>query len=216
MSHPFTLRGLYAITDTRLASGVGLERQVRAALAGGARMIQYRDKGSDPTRRMNEARALHHLCQESGAPLIINDDLELAASIGADGIHLGRDDPDPRGARMQLGPDAIIGVSCYNRFELAIDAQRAGADYIAFGRFFPSSIKPGAVQAASSLLHRAAEELAIPVVAIGGITPENGGALIEAGANILAVIHAVFSQTDIQAACESFKQLFDTQEVYPQ
>jgi len=216
LNHPFTLRGLYAITDAQLASGLGLERQVRAALAGGARIIQYRDKGSDPSRRLNETRALQHLCRESGAPLIINDNLELAVSIGADGIHLGRDDPDPEGARLQLGPDAIIGVSCYNRFELALDAQQAGADYIAFGRFFPSSIKPDAVQATSSLLHRAAKELAIPVVAIGGITPENGGALIEAGADMLAVIHAVFGQTDIQAACESFKQLFDTQEVYPQ
>jgi thiamine-phosphate pyrophosphorylase len=203
------LRGLYAITDSRLAAQSSLSQQVAQALAGGARVIQYRDKGGDPDRRMREASGLLQLCHQKGVPLIINDDLELAVQVGADGIHLGKDDPSIARARRRLGPGALIGVSCYNRFELAVSAQAAGADYIAFGRFFPSSSKPGAVQAEAGLLRRAKEELHIPTVAIGGITPENGAPLIAAGASMLAVIEGVFGQPDIRAACERFNQLFE-------
>jgi len=203
------LSGLYLITDRRLASEVGVARQVALALAGHARVIQYRDKGDNREQKLREASTLQPLCRQAGVPLIINDDLELALHIAADGVHLGIEDPSLERARRQLGSEAIIGVSCYNRFELALEAQRAGADYVAFGRFFPSSIKPDAVQAEIELLHRARNELQIPTVAIGGITPENGGALIEAGADMLAVIHGVFGQPDIRAACNQFNQLFE-------
>jgi thiamine-phosphate pyrophosphorylase len=203
------LRGLYAITDRSLTAQSSLSQQVAQALAGGARVIQYRDKGGDLESRRREASELMQLCHQNRVPLIINDDLELAVETGADGVHLGKDDPAIEQARQRLGQDAIIGVSCYNRFELAVAAQAAGADYIAFGRFFPSSSKPDAVQAGIELLHQAKAELHIPTVAIGGITPENGGPLIAAGASMLAVIQGVFGQPDIRTACQRFNQLFE-------
>ncbi|WP_245831939.1 thiamine phosphate synthase [Solemya velesiana gill symbiont] len=211
----FRLKGLYAITDSQLAANSNLIDQVAQALAGGANIIQYRDKSGDPAKRLEEAQALLRLCREHAVPLIINDDVELAAQIGADGVHLGRGDPDLDAARSRLGREAIIGVSCYNQFERALSAQQAEADYIAFGRFFPSSVKPEAVQADIDLLHRARDELELPTVAIGGITPENGGALIKAGADMLAVIHGVFGQADVKAACERFTELFKQKEVSP-
>ncbi|MES9963854.1 MAG: thiamine phosphate synthase [Candidatus Sedimenticola sp. 20ELBAFRAG] len=215
MSTSFELKGLYGITDSALAAGSSTAEQVALALDGGAKIIQYRDKGTDDDKRAKEARDLLQLCRQHGVPLIINDDVELASRIGADGVHLGKDDPDLEAARSRLGHEAIIGVSCYNRFELAIAAQQAGADYIAFGRFFSSSIKPDAVQADIGLLERAKEELHLPTVAIGGITPENGGALIKAGADMLAVIHGVFGQPDIKTACNKFNKLFKQTEVSP-
>ncbi|MET0049244.1 MAG: thiamine phosphate synthase [Sedimenticola sp.] len=208
MNSTFELKGLYAITDSTLAANSSIIDQVAQALAGGARVIQYRDKSGDDQKRLAEAGALLTLCRQHHAPLIINDDVELAARIGADGVHLGKDDPDIEAARARLGKQAIIGISCYNQFERAFIAQEAGADYIAFGRFFNSTVKPDAVQAQPDLLRRAKRELKLPMVAIGGITPENGGALIEAGADMLAVIHGVFGQPDIRAACERFNELF--------
>lgn len=215
MSTSFELKGLYGITDSALAAGSSTAEQVALALDGGAKIIQYRDKSTDDDKRTKEARDLLQLCRQHGVPLIINDDVELASRIGADGVHLGKDDPDLEAARSRLGHEAIIGVSCYNRFELAIAAQQAGADYIAFGRFFSSSIKPDAVQADIGLLKRTKEELHLPTVAIGGITPENGGALVKAGADMLAVIHGVFGQPDIKAACNKFNKLFKQTEVSP-
>ncbi len=208
MTRPYALHGLYAITDGR-SSGWELVRQVDQALEGGARVIQYRDKSGDTGKRINEAGALTRLCQERQALLIINDDITLAEAVGADGVHLGQDDGTVSAARQILGAGAIIGVSCYNRFELALEAQRQGADYVAFGRFFPSTSKPQAVPADTTLLQRAGDELTIPTVAIGGITPENGGRLILAGADMLAVIHGVFGQPDIRAASARISQLFD-------
>ncbi|MET0013456.1 MAG: thiamine phosphate synthase [Sedimenticola sp.] len=208
MNSTFELKGLYAITDSTLAANSSIIDQVAQALAGGARVIQYRDKSGDDQKRLAEAGALLTLCRQHHAPLIINDDVELAARIGADGVHLGKDDPDIQAARTRLGKQAIIGISCYNQFDRASIAQEAGADYIAFGRFFNSTVKPDAVQAQPDLLRRAKRELELPTVAIGGITPENGGALIEAGADMLAVIHGVFGQPDIRAACERFNELF--------
>ena len=203
------LEGLYAITDTRLATGTDLATQVTLALEGGARIIQYRDKVSSPEERLKTALSLCERCHKHGALFIVNDDLELAARSSADGVHLGRDDADLAAAREQLGNSAIIGLSCYNDLERAQAAQKAGADYVAFGRFFPSNTKPEAVQADLELLRRARPRITIPIVAIGGITPENGGSLVEAGADMLAAIHAVFGQPDIRAACQRFAQLFE-------
>lgn len=200
-------RGLYAITDQRLCAR-GITSMVQAALEGGAPLIQYRNKTQDHARRRTEASALARLCQEYGALLIVNDDIELAARCGAHGVHLGQDDGAIGSARDRLGPQAIIGVSCYNELGRALAAQAAGANYVAFGRFFPSSSKPEAIQADPDLLRQARSALDLPLVAIGGITPENGGLLIEAGADLLAVIQALFGEPDIGAACRAFRSLF--------
>ncbi len=202
------LTGLYAITNSQMALEMDLTQQVERALKGGAKIVQYRDKTSDQSKRLAESRKLLDLCRRHSALLIINDDVELAASIVADGVHLGRDDSDINSTRAVLGQSAIIGVSCYNRLELAIAAQDAGADYVAFGRFFPSNTKPQAVQAEIELLTQAKQALHIPIVAIGGITPENGASLIDAGADMLAVIHGLFGQKDVRAAAEQFNQQF--------
>ncbi len=203
------IRGLYAIADSTYLNTETFVPAVRAALAGGARLLQYRDKTSSSAARKHLARELHALCRDHGVPFLINDDIALAAGVGADGVHLGRDDPEIGQARTVLGRRALIGVSCYNELERARAAQSAGADYVAFGRFFPSRTKPQAVAAAVELLHTARAELTIPIVAIGGITPENGKALIRAGADALAVIEGIFGQPDIRAAAERYAKLFN-------
>ena len=208
-------RGLYAITDTALLADSVLVERVWQAIRGGATVIQYRDKQLPDESRRHQADALAALCSSHGVPLIINDDVALAAAVGAAGVHLGENDADLQAARRQLGTDAIIGVSCYNRLELALQAAASGADYVAFGRFFPSSTKPGAVQALPALLTEARQVLDIPVVAIGGITPENGRALVSAGAGLLAVIHGVFGQQDIEASARRYSALFGPAETDP-
>jgi thiamine-phosphate pyrophosphorylase len=208
MSNHTLLRGLYAITDPALCPDETLENQVEQALEGGCRIIQYRDKSGDQAKRRGQAGRLALLCRRHRALLIVNDDIELAREVAADGIHLGRDDPDPAAARARLGGSAIIGVSCYDRLDLAVAAADSGVDYVAFGRFFPSRTKPGAVQATPQLLTKARAAIDLPLVAIGGITPENGAPLIAAGADMLAVVHGIFGQPDIRAACRRLSALF--------
>jgi thiamine-phosphate pyrophosphorylase len=198
------IRGLYAITDGPRADLLDV---VALALAGGARVLQYRDKTTDMVRRRREASALKRLCAAHGVPLIVNDDVALAQEIGADGVHLGEDDNGVAEARTALGERAIIGVSCYDSLERARTAAKAGANYIAFGAFFPSPTKPYARHASSELLRQSAA-LGVPRVAIGGITPDNGASLIEAGADCLAVISAVFGASDVRAAAQRFASLF--------
>lgn len=202
------LRGLYAITDARATDPERLVRGVEQALLGGARVIQFRDKSNDRPHRLRTAQALRELTRRHQTLLIINDDVTLAAQVAADGVHIGRHDTGLHDARARLGPQAIIGISCYNQFKLAQQAAEAGANYIAFGRFFPSRTKPDAVPAGLDLLRRAKRELDIPVVAIGGITIDNVAPLIEAGADMLAVVDGLFDQPDIRAAAERFCQLF--------
>ena len=204
------LSGLYVITDASLSDPEKILWCIEQALAGGAQIVQYRDKSPNHEQRLNTGKAIREMTDQAGALFIVNDDVELAKSVQADGVHLGKDDVDLSEARKTLGPDALIGVSCYNRFELAKQAVNQGADYIAFGSFFPSSTKPDAVRAEVSLLHRAKRELDIPVAAIGGITLKNGFSLIEAGADMLAVVQGVFGQDDIKAAATQFCSLFDT------
>ena len=201
------LSGLYAITDRALMQDA-LLRQAEQALLGGAQLIQYRDKTVNSDRRHQEATALRQLCQHHQALFIINDDIELALAVDADGVHIGQKDTTLALARQQLGNEKIIGISCNNRFELAQQAQAGGADYIAFGRFYPSATKPDAPQAAISLLQQARQQLAVPVVAIGGITLENAPSLLEAGADMLAVIQGLFNQPDIQHTAAAFAKLF--------
>jgi thiamine-phosphate pyrophosphorylase len=201
--------GLYAITDNGLLARGTLIEKVSQAIDGGAVLIQYREKHLSREECDREALALATLCRERDIPLIINDDIELAAACGAAGVHLGRDDVPVSRARRRLGRQAIIGVSCYNQLERAHAAAVTGANYVAFGRFFPSNTKPGAMQALPALLTQARREISLPIVAIGGITPENGAELIHAGADLLAVIHGVFGQPDIRAAAQAYAALFD-------
>lgn len=210
------LRGLYVITADRRLGPAALTTAVEAALQGGARVVQYRDKGRDQARRLAEASALSRLCRAHRVPLLINDDVELAIAAGADGVHLGRDDLDVGSARARLPAHSLIGVSCYDRLELAHAAAAQGADYVAFGSFFPSPTKPHAVRAETQLLRRARRELTLPAVAIGGISPENGAALVQAGADMLAVISAVFDAADVAAAARAFADCFNpAQETSP-
>lgn len=199
------LRGLYAITDGPRAD---LIEVCAAALAGGARLLQYRDKSADAPRRAEEARALQALCAVHGVPLIVNDDVELAAAVGAAGVHLGEDDLDVEAARARLGARAIVGASCYDSIERARRLAAAGAGYLAFGAFFPSPTKPQARRATTDLL-RAAKPLGLPLVAIGGITPDNAEPLLEARADCLAVVSALFGAADVRANARRFAALFE-------
>lgn len=201
------ISGLYAVTPD-IADTPDLLARVGAALAGGARLLQYRNKAGGAALRLNQARALLELCRNYRVPLIINDDLDLAAALDADGLHLGSGDGALAAARARLGSGKLLGASCYNRLENALAAVSDGADYVAFGSFFPSSVKPGAVHAPLALLQEAKRRLPLPVVAIGGITPANAPPLIAAGADGVAVISALFGAPDICAAARHFDALF--------
>lgn len=199
-----TLRGLYVLTDAACCQPGG-EARLAAALAGRPGLLQLRCKEGLSEAR---ARALVALAHDHGVPVIINDDAHLARVAGADGVHLGRGDGDVPSARALLGPRAIIGVSCYGDLERARVLASEGADYLAFGRFFPSRTKPHAVQANPDLL-RQARVFGKPLVAIGGILPDNAPALIAAGASLVAVIDGVFGQPDITAAVRAYQALFE-------
>jgi thiamine-phosphate pyrophosphorylase len=201
------ISGLYALTPDLLDSDELLER-VAAALSGGASAIQYRNKLASPPLQRAQALALRDLCASQGTIFIVNDDVDLAYAVDADGVHLGRDDPPIARARRKLGRTAIIGASCYDSLELAAAAVAAGADYITFGSFFPSLVKPDAVRAEPSLLTAAKSRWNIAVVAIGGITAAAAPALIDAGADALAVISAVFDASDIAASAKAFRDAF--------
>jgi len=200
------LRGLYAITDG--SHGDTLLASVTAVLRGGAALVQYRDKSVDGPRRHDEALALVALCRAHDVPLIVNDDIELAGAVAADGVHIGRDDGSVARARSQLGSSALIGVSCYADLDLARSAAAAGADYVAFGSVFPSPTKPHAVRAAPELIGAAKRELGLPVCTIGGIQADNAAILVEAGADMLAVISALFAAPDPEQAARRIAQHF--------
>lgn len=193
------LRGLYAIADTGVLAPRHFETAVTAALAGGARVVQYRDKSGDRARRSAEAAILVALCREHGAISVINDDAGLALAAGADGVHVGRDDGDPAAVRERLGRERILGVSCYDDLGRAREAVALGADYVAFGSVFPSATKPGAVHAPLELFARARDELDVPLCAIGGITADNAAEVFTAGADLVAVIGDLFRAEDIRA-----------------
>ncbi len=201
------ITGLYAVTRETDDTGLLLD-QVEAALQGGATAVQYRDKSGDIARQHEQASELLRLCRSHHVPLIINDSLRLADLAGADGVHLGREDGTVREARIVLGHDRIIGVSCYQSLALALAAQDAGADYVAFGRFFASATKPSALRAEIALLHQAAHVIHRPIVAIGGITPDNAGQLIDAGADAVAVVGALFDSAEIAVTARRFADLF--------
>ncbi|THF63838.1 thiamine phosphate synthase [Pseudothauera nasutitermitis] len=200
-------RGLYLVTpdeddDERLAA------RVQAVLQGRPALLQYRNKTLPAARRREQAARLLALTRAAGVPLVINDSLELALAIGADGVHLGRDDGDVAEARARLGRAALIGVSCYDEWARAEAGARAGADYVAFGAMFASPTKPAAVRAPLALLERARRELGVAVAAIGGITLDNAPVLVEAGAGLLAVISDVFGDPDPAARAAAYTRLF--------
>ena len=206
-SPPFPQRGLYAITAADGRSPQALLDAVKAALRGGTAVLQYRCKS--PQRRREEAPALREACRQAGVPFIVNDDLDLAEELAADGVHLGSEDGSPAAARNRLRTGAIIGVSCYDSTERALQARREGADYVAFGRFFPSPTKPQAPTARLETLAAARALLDIPIVAIGGVSVDNGGELLRAGADLLAVIDGVFGAGDPETAARRIVGLFD-------
>lgn len=206
MSRKPAIKGLYAITPDELNTAE-LLRRARLALQGGTAVLQYRNKLADAGLQLEQALALRQLTREFDTSFIVNDNARLALQADADGVHLGGDDGSLAAARAILGREKIIGVSCYNRAPLAAEAVKQGADYVAFGAFFPSGIKPDAVRAEPGLLEWARRELHVPLVAIGGITPGNGAALVQAGADALAVISAVFDAEDIQSSAQEFTTL---------
>jgi thiamine-phosphate pyrophosphorylase len=203
------VHGLYVITGEADVGVETLVRQTASAIRGGASLVQYRRKGDAPERRRQQAQRLGHLCRAHGIPFIVNDDISLARDVGATGVHLGKDDRPVAVARRILGQHALIGVSCYDSWRRALEAQSAGADYVAFGSFFPSPTKPEAVHADLALLRQAKATLQVPAVAIGGITPQNAIALIEAGAVAVAVISGVFGSDDVEAAARRYAELFE-------
>jgi thiamine-phosphate pyrophosphorylase len=206
------LQGLYAITDASLIPEQRFSATIEQALKGGARIIQYRDKSSDGDKRRQQARDIKALCEKYNAVFIVNDDLALTLEVDADGVHIGNHDTALNDARAQLGQDKIIGVSCYNDFQLALQAQANGADYIAFGSFFSSNIKPDAKRADMDLLRRAKLEIILPVCAIGGITHNNANSLIQSGADMLAVISDVFETEQVEQAAQAFSSLFSIEQ----
>lgn len=201
------LRGLYAVTpdDPLLPRMSAL---VREALLGGVRVVQYRNKSAPPPLFRAQAAELLRICHAAGALLIVNDNPEIAADIGADGVHVGREDGGVARARAVVGPDCIVGASCYDAFELAEAAVRDGADYVAFGAMFPSSVKPGAVPASMTLLTEAKRKLNVPVCAIGGIKTSNVQTLIDAGTDMAAVITDLFDAPDIATRAREFQRIF--------
>jgi len=191
------VRGVYAITP-ETAHTAGLVDKVAAALAGGVRLVQYRNKSGSARLRREQCTALLKTVRAFDGALIVNDDCGLAFEVDADGVHLGMDDGSVSDARRSLGADKFIGVSCYNDLDRACTAQAAGADYVAFGSFFPSLTKPAAVGASMDLLSRAKSRLEEPLVAIGCIDKDNAAALVEAGADAVAVLSSLFNADDIE------------------
>ncbi|NDK37953.1 thiamine phosphate synthase [Pseudoxanthomonas gei] len=202
-------RGLYLITPDESDTARLLARTA-PLLAAGVTWLQYRNKHAGDALRQQQALALQELCAAAAVPLIINDDARLAKSIGAAGVHLGEDDGAIEAARTLLGPQAIIGASCYDQLPLAERAVGAGADYVAFGAFFPTRSKSGTRRAGVELLAQAAA-LEVPRVAIGGISPDNARTLVNAGAELLAVISGVYDAPDSVAAVHAYRECFHVQ-----
>ncbi|MDQ2069572.1 thiamine phosphate synthase [Natronospira bacteriovora] len=201
--------GIYVLTDHDAHDDARLLQDVQAALNGGAALVQFRDKSRDTARRERRASRLLECCRAAAVPLVINDDPALCARVGADGLHLGRDDGDLARARDQVGPNVFIGQSCYNELTRAEQAAEAGADYVAFGSVFPSATKPDAVHAPLPLLELAGQRLSLPVCAIGGINRANIDRVAATGAQLAAVIGSVWSgdpEANVQALSRRFEQ----------
>lgn len=207
MSSTKYLQGLYGVTDTKLMpNDETLLAKATMALEGGMQILQYRDKTDDHPRRLRQAIALRELCEQNGALFLVNDDVDLTIASGAHGVHLGQSDEALPCARQRLGSQALIGISCGNSLELGRKAVAEGADYIAFGRFYISKTKPTSPQAPLYILEDAHEEFSVPIVAIGGVTRDNGAILVKAGADMLAVVNDLFSPEDVGEIRERARQ----------
>jgi len=209
--HPLAakIQGLYAIADTATIDDSVLYEKVRLVLAGGCRVLQYRDKRSDKEKRLIQARELRILCSNAGAVFIVNDDAELAMQVNAEGVHCGRDDAAVSEIR-NLYPSLMIGATCYNSLQRAEKAVNDGADYLAFGRFYPSTTKPLATPANIETLQQARQRFDLPIVVIGGIMVDNAAILISSGASAIAAINSVFSAPDPLLISREFCALFNS------
>lgn len=202
------LTGLYAITDQQLITENRFTAAIESALLGGASIIQYRDKSANQQKRLQQATIVCSLCQQYQAISIINDDIELAKAVNADGVHLGKDDHALIAARQQLGDNAIIGISCYNDISLARKAETNSADYVAFGAIFSSPSKPEAIVSGLDIIKQARQQLSIPICTIGGITQHNIQSVIQHGADMTAIISGLFSAEDIEQTARKLTQHF--------
>ncbi len=205
------LQGLYAITDEQLMPENVFSQKVEQALVGGTRIIQYRDKSNNPQKRFHQASLLCLLCKKYQAICLINDDVELAKAVNAQGVHLGRDDISLIQARQTLGDNAIIGISCYNDLNLAMTAEKNTASYVAFGAIFPSPTKPNAIVAGLNIISNAKQQLSVPICSIGGINDDNIHQVIQNGSDMVAVISSVFSSQDIQHSAKKLSNHFINQ-----
>ena len=206
MTQKAAINGLYAITPDVIDTSE-LIAMTQQALEGGVSVVQYRNKAADSDLRLHQAHSLARLCQDFQVPFIVNDHLDLPITVGAAGVHLGGEDTPLAEARRRLGAGKIVGISCYDQLDRAVEAEQHGADYVAFGAFFASVTKPGATHAPLDLLARARQELRIPIIAIGGITPDNAGELIRRGAEAVAVSNALFCASDVALAAEKISRL---------
>ncbi len=203
------IQGLYAITAPELISSERLIFSVEQAILGGTQILQYRNKQASESEKLQQASQISQLCRQHQVCFIINDDPQLAKAVNADGVHVGKEDGKIADARSLLGDQAIIGVSCYNRLDNAESAIAQGADYVAFGRFFPSKTKPNALQADLKLLEQAHQQLNVPIVAIGGIKRDNAQELIKRGADSIAVINELFhNEQEVCSTARMFSGLF--------
>ncbi|HBV21147.1 MAG TPA: thiamine phosphate synthase [Nitrosomonas sp.] len=202
-----SIHGLYGITPNLIDTAV-LLNQTEQILTGGAQLIQYRNKIADKTLRRHQANLLLRLCRTYATPMIINDHLDLATEIDADGVHVGQNDVDITAARKLLGTDKIIGATCYNRLDLAIQAESKGADYVAFGAFYPTSTKQNTVTAPLDILVQARKILTIPIIGIGGINLTNAQTIIKNGADAVAVSYTLYQAKDIHKTAETFSRFF--------
>ena len=206
--HSPIINGLYAITQD-LTQTDELVDKVQKALQGGVKLLQYRNKSASWGLLREQAQALLSLCRSYHVPMIVNDNLDLALEIDADGVHLGQDDLARCEVKEQLtGYGKILGISCYNRLELALQAQQLCADYVAFGAFFPSATKPDAVKVTVDWVHQARKQIAIPIVGIGGIRITNAAAVIQSGCAAIAVSDDLFNTRNIQLRAQQLVQLF--------
>ncbi|MGV3653579.1 MAG: thiamine phosphate synthase [Noviherbaspirillum sp.] len=202
------MKGLYIVTpdwddtDKLLAT-------TEQALRGGAALVQYRHKNAAPDLRREQARRLLELCRRHQRPFIVNDHVDLCLEIGADGIHVGGTDAGIADVRAAVGPDRIVGASCYGSLQLARDAHRAGASYVAFGGFYPSRVKKYEVATRPEMVAQAKAEIPLPNVVIGGMTEQNAAPLVAQGADMVAAISSVYMADDPEAAARGFVRLFE-------
>ncbi|MEQ8955230.1 MAG: thiamine phosphate synthase [Gammaproteobacteria bacterium] len=205
------LRGIYAITSDDLLAQQNYLDRIKQALDAGIALLQYRSKAQTTEVQQQQASRIRSCCEEYGVPLILNDDVALYHAAAAAGVHLGQQDQSVSQAREML-PQAIIGVSCHDSVELAVTAANNGASYVAFGRFFASRSKPQAPPAQLATLAAARSRLELPIVAIGGINPENGASLIAAGADMLAAIDSIFGSENTYDSTRRLVGLFEQQQ----